>query len=120
MDIRVTAVRAATFRTCSLGLFAAAVEPGLNLAHANGVLDFGPLDANGQTGRGAERGVSESAAAELGECILDIPDLALQPVLLGVPTSQLPCEELWVIRASSLFSYIVSMRAYNNHCLESY
>jgi hypothetical protein len=67
MDIRVTAVRASDFQNLFTWTLCGPVEPGES-AHANGVLGFGPLDADGQTGRGPNRGVRESAGAELGEC----------------------------------------------------
>jgi hypothetical protein len=44
--------------------FAAAIEPALELADADGVLGLGLFDADGQAGCGAERGVHEAAAPE--------------------------------------------------------
>jgi hypothetical protein len=68
----------------------AAIEPGLELADADRVLNLGLLDANGRARCGAESRVRESAPAELGKRECGGPRrnrLVIELALLSAPQS---------------------------------
>jgi len=64
---QVTSFRASEFQHLLILALAAAIEPALELAHADRVFGLGLLAADGQAGCRAECRIRESATAELRE-----------------------------------------------------